>query len=1316
MRRMKKMLRGIAWLLAAVMIFQQGVYSTYAAEILPTVNSVNAENLMEIEEEISGEEEQETQNTEKEPIQSEENQEVSENNSESMVDESDTASENTSTTVVDAEIEEVSGKTGRNTQENEEIVQRAMNTSAMFAAEPSDVELPNGGIGQWDIKDKVESVHIIVGWYEPDGDTSTRPKSIDVTVYWTDDNGLTHTGVVTLDPEDKNKTNKAFMTRDLGVYSKDPNTSVHQIERWKTWPNYKGGVMDQSRVMFGFPEIDGYIKMIDGDCGVIYIKAEPTNIDGIFTIKKTTTGDAETPKETIFTITDFNTGEVVRTITYDKFTDGEYTVSGLPVGSYKITESNAEVPGYVLTVKGSKAGYNDRDSEVEGAYQENSGPEASVNTNNATKTDIAYLDNHYEESKTSIQLKAQKIFEKSTLQGGEFTFELRDGTVLVSRATNNEKGEIVFPEISYDTKGTYKYTIREVEGNLDNVIYDKNSYDVIVDVSVDEEGKLQAIPDSNYEENGITFHNTHATSVTGKKTWDDQNDLAQGRPESIRIRLYANGKEIDSKIVTKADEWSWEFTKLPKYANGEEIVYAISEDQVVGYTSNIIGYDVTNVYAPNSARTSIQVKKVLSGREWQENDTFTFSLSAADEVTKKAVENQKIKLSKSVSATKNNQNPSFELEFMTAGEYTFVIQEIEGTAAGITYSNKMTTVKYKVYDSDVIPDGTLDAVRIAPTNMDDLIFTNEYKVDPVETIGITALKKVTCTDNLEYSLDENDFSFKLTPDRANPDSDPIKEQTVQNQANGKIAFVTDGKYTEAGTYKYVVSELGGEKGGIVYDSSQYMIVVDVTDLNSENVPTGKLMATMSIQKDGKEVTDIVFENTYHATETSLLISGSKELISEHKSLEDQEFKFEIKAVGENSEFAPLPENTCITNNGSGDIRFAPITYTQPGTYTYEISEVNEHKAGYQYDDTVYKITVKVTDKDENGQETGELKATATGILNDQREQLIVFRNNYVPKAAEQIFGGKKTLEGREQREGEFAFELRDKENHVIQTVKNNADGTFAFSAVSFEKAGTYTFTIVEKNTEVVGVTYDMDTVYQVEVEVTDEGYDGQLDIAAVTYKKGFDTVEANNVVFVNTYQPVSAIVKIEAFKELTGRQLKAEEFEFVLEDEEGNKLEAVNTADGSISFEQMEFTDAGIYKYKLYEKKGSLKDIVYDENIYHIEIVVEDDLNGQLIAAVHHDSEKLIFTNQWLELLKPDGETSGSNTTPEGNVTDSNTTPEGSNSEKTPSGVGDTVPVKGVSTGDSSTMEFWFLSTLVLAAILCIMVGYRRAMRYVQKR
>lgn len=103
------------------------------------------------------------------------------------------------------------------------------------------------------------------------------------------------------------------------------------------------------------------------------------------------------------------------------------------------------------------------------------------------------------------------------------------------------------------------------------------------------------------------------TTVSGTKTWKDNDDQDGKRPDSIKVNLLANGKVVQSKTVTASDNWKYSFTNLPEFENGKKISYTVTEDQVKDYSTTVDGYNLTNSYTP--AKTSVSVTKA-----WNDNN------------------------------------------------------------------------------------------------------------------------------------------------------------------------------------------------------------------------------------------------------------------------------------------------------------------------------------------------------------------------------------------------------------------------------------------------------------------------------------------------------------------------------------------------------------------------------------------------------------------------------------------------------------------------------------------------------------------------
>lgn len=119
------------------------------------------------------------------------------------------------------------------------------------------------------------------------------------------------------------------------------------------------------------------------------------------------------------------------------------------------------------------------------------------------------------------------------------------------------------------------------------------------------------------------------------------------------------------------------------------------------------------------------------------------------------------------------------------------------------------------------------------------------------------------------------------------------------------------------------------------------------------------------------------------------------------------------------------------------------------------------------------------------------------------------------------------------------------------------------------------------------------------------------------------TVGQDGAIKTVTNKRSKAKVKIKANKKLTGRELKAEEFEFTLTDQDGKVKETVkNDKDGNIAFSELEFDKAGTYTFKIAEKAGSDTSIKYDTKTVTATVTVADKGKGALEATVSYDDEK----------------------------------------------------------------------------------------------
>ena len=216
----------------------------------------------------------------------------------------------------------------------------------------------------------------------------------------------------------------------------------------------------------------------------------------------------------------------------------------------------------------------------------------------STTVDGYNLTNSYTPAKTSVSVT--KAWNDNNNQDGS-----RPNEVKVQLYANGEKSgnEVT---LNAANKWTHTWTELAEKSNKKTVQY-----------SVKEVGTVKGYTSSVNGKNGnFIVTNTHTpstTTVSGTKTWKDNDDQDGKRPDSIKVNLLANGKVVQSKTVKASDNWKYSFTNLPEFENGKKISYTVTEDQVKDYSTTVDGYNLTNSYTP--AKTSVSVTKA-----WNDNN------------------------------------------------------------------------------------------------------------------------------------------------------------------------------------------------------------------------------------------------------------------------------------------------------------------------------------------------------------------------------------------------------------------------------------------------------------------------------------------------------------------------------------------------------------------------------------------------------------------------------------------------------------------------------------------------------------------------
>lgn len=274
--------------------------------------------------------------------------------------------------------------------------------------------------------------------------------------------------------------------------------------------------------------------------------------------------------------------------------------------------------------------------------------------------------------------KVNKIdgYDNSPLSDAEFTIYATDKTTVIRKGLTNSNGELFFRGL---VKG--EYILKETKAPEGYDLIDKEH---TIKVIENEDGMVIEIDGGILEDRVFEVENntigSATTTIEGQKNWDDANNQDGKRPESITVRLWKNGEQVDSREVSEANDWKWSFTDLQKFEDNELINYTISEDAVEGYSSTITDYDITNTYSPG--KTSVQVTKVWddeNNKDGVRPESVTIKLLADSIETDRTL----------VLSEENNWTDTFtELdEYKDGKKIEYSIEEIQLENG---YSNKIT--------------------------------------------------------------------------------------------------------------------------------------------------------------------------------------------------------------------------------------------------------------------------------------------------------------------------------------------------------------------------------------------------------------------------------------------------------------------------------------------------------------------------------------------------------------------------------------------------------------------------------------------------
>ena len=859
------------------------------------------------------------------------------------------------------------------------------------------------------------------------------------------------------------------------------------------------------------------------------------------------------------------------------------------------------------------------------------------------------------------------------------------GTTATANKASDWKA--IFGEMSFNKVGEYKYTITETKGSLDGVTYNSTPVNVVVNVTVDDNNALTYTV--MYDgKNAASVENTFApakqalevTKILTGRDWESGDEftftLAAGESKNtagtvietpMPAETTATAK-MDDPATTDVNETIAKFGEIA-FSEAGTYKYTITEQDgsLDGVTYNTASKEVTVVVVKNadtnalsiqsvtyagganvenkfepSGEVPLQITKTLSGRDWEDNDTFEFTISKAES----SPAGTPMPNTAKATATKSNPVASFgTVKFEKAGTYTYNVVETKGSADGITYDTITHTIVVTVTKGT---DNKLSTEVVYDGNKanEGLTSLNTFKPASAE---IEATKKFNNWGKADS------FTFKLAavtkdaPMPAGTADDGTKSAIATQTADAKFGSI---EFKKAGDYKYTVTEVNDGVDGVVYDTSAHEVTVRVVRDESTNA----LSATVDYGTAGK----LEIENTFSAAKAS--IEATKDFGDFDWAKAGDGFTFELKAL----DGAPMPGGTSGTvmtgtaTESNKTVNFGEIAYDTAGNYKYTITEQNGGKDGVTYDTTPHNVIVAVTKANDNTLSTNvyyDAVEAADGTVTGAARLSI--ENSFTPVTADidvtKNFTGRKDNAWND--DDEFEFTLTPVNNApmpaakksvltklagllgaeadntaTVKVTKDSEDYKETFGTVTYEETGTYEYIITETNDKKDGITYDVNQ-HKVVVTVTKDPETNAL-TAEVKYD-GSDTLTVNN-----TYASTKA--QLQATKSFADWG-KADSFEFTLSakgdapmpaDAENGKVVRTVTRDAVTAiFGEIEYLTAGEYEYVIKETKGDADGVTYDTAEHKVVVSVtkeSDETTGrnELKATVKYDDKDiLIITN-----------------------------------------------------------------------------------------
>ena len=610
-----------------------------------------------------------------------------------------------------------------------------------------------------------------------------------------------------------------------------------------------------------------------------------------------------------------------------------------------------------------------------------------------------------------------------------------------------------------DIGKTYSYTFAETKGNAKGYTYDANQYRLTIKTIDGEDGTLKAEV-KLFKNEKLIFNKTvdkehsalgdNGVIIPFVNRYDGSTDVSGGTKATISVDKTLNGRNL------KAGEFTFKLATRP--TTGDGTVLQTKTNKADG----TIPFDALSYRTSDKAAGSGTI------------------LSEA------------VRDGYGVKSTNNDGKTVYTLSYR--------VSETKGNLGGVSYTDTFFEFNVIVTDNG---DGTLKAETQYPKDKNKFEFVNTYSTGEPIPMDIKGSKVLNYAEGLTPNDIAGKFTFTLeavTKDAPMPNNTTAKNDAAGNVDFGNITFdldllkdvdpAADGSRSK--TFEYKVTE-SGSAAGVTNDTDK----TKTFKITLKDDGNGQLTATC----DPKEGPKFTFTNTYSVGELPSSITDQIKIDKQltGRDLKKGEFTFELLEDGQ--------VVATGSNDASGNVTFNKITYTEPGQHTYTVREVNNGLGGVTYDDQLYTVHSTITDN-RDGTMNAEHEAYA---LIDGKELApvdeITFTNKYEAKGTTASIGAVKRLTGKDLKDGQFTFQLKDENGKVIDEAKNDKAGAISFKALEFDKAGTYKYTISEVNDKQKEIKYDT-SEKTVTITVKDSG-DGYLQAQVESEKQ---------LIFTNTFE------------------------------------------------------------------------------------------------------------------------------------------------------------------------------------------------------